>query len=177
MADDTRDLKPAAVDAALGEMKLQGDGSPDEGEDTIMVNGKHEESSTPSYLKRSRSPTPAMKQSVSQSPVKEGSASQTPRSQDEEEEEEIIGGDITVTVEPGKAPKLSRKSSQKVISRPPILYDDMPDSTEEASTGFQIIKDCIYGSKHMGSSEHDALDCDCSEQWSEFIWSQKEVLY
>ena len=92
-------------------------------------------------------------------------------------EEEIIGGDITVTVEPGKAPKLSRKSSQKVISRPPILYDDMPDSTEEASTVFQIIKDCIYGSKHMGSSEHDALDCDCSEQWSEFIWSQKEVLY
>ncbi|KAH7418501.1 hypothetical protein BKA64DRAFT_200885 [Cadophora sp. MPI-SDFR-AT-0126] len=167
MADDTRDPKPAAVDAALGEMKLQGDGSPEDQEDTIMVNGKQEESSTPSYMKRSRSSTPAIKQSASQSPVKRESASQTPRSQDEdEEEEETIGGDITVTVEPGKAPKLSRKSSQKVISRPPILYNDMPDSTEEASTVFQLIKDCIYGSKHMGSSEHDALDCDCSEQWS-----------
>ncbi|KAL5326633.1 hypothetical protein ACEPPN_004320 [Leptodophora sp. 'Broadleaf-Isolate-01'] len=168
MADDTRDPKPAAVDAALEDMKLQEGGSPDEEGDTIMVNGKHEESSTPSYLKRSRSSTPAIKQSTSQSPFQRGSASQTPRSQDEEEDEgeETIGGGITVTVEPGKAPKLSRKSSQKVIPRPPTLYSDMPDSTEEASTVFQLIKDCIYGSKHMGSSEHDALDCDCSEQWS-----------
>ncbi|KAH7360841.1 hypothetical protein BKA65DRAFT_391942 [Rhexocercosporidium sp. MPI-PUGE-AT-0058] len=165
MADDTRDPKPGAVDAALEDMKLQEGGSPDEEEDTIMVNGKHEEVSTSSSIKRSRSSTPAIKQSASQSPLQRGSASQTPRSQDDEEEE-IIGGGITVTVEPGKAPKLSRKSSQKVISRPPTLYDDMPDSTEEASTVFQLIKDCIYGSKHMGSSEHDALDCDCSEQWN-----------
>lgn len=168
MADDTRDPKSGAVDAALGEIKLQEGGSPDEGEDTIMVNGRHDESSTPSYLKRSRSSTPAVKQYGSQSPFQRGSASQTPKSEDDGEEE-TIGGGITVTVEPGKTPKLSRKSSQKVISRPPTLYSDFPDSTEEASTVFQLIKDCIYGSKHMGSSEHDALDCDCSEQWSEYF--------
>ncbi|KAL2074301.1 hypothetical protein VTL71DRAFT_8079 [Oculimacula yallundae] len=165
MADDTRDLNPGAVDAALEEMKLQEGGSPGGDDDTIMVNGNHGGSSTPRNLQRSRSLSPAMKQSASQSPVQNGSARQTPRSQDEEEEE-IIGGDITVTVEPGKAPKLSRKSSQKVISRPPILFNDIPDSTEEASEVFQVIKDCIYGSKNMGFSEHDALDCDCSEQWS-----------
>ncbi|CZT08139.1 related to histone-lysine N-methyltransferase [Rhynchosporium agropyri] len=164
MADDTRNL-PEAVDSALEEMKLQEGGSPVEDGDTIMVNGHHEDSSAPRNLQRSHSSSPAIKQSASQSPGRDRSASQTPRIQ-EEEEKETIGGGIVVTVEPGKAPKLSRKSSQKVISRPPPLYNDIADSTEEASEIFQVIKDCIYGSKHMGSSEHDALDCDCSEQWS-----------
>jgi histone-lysine N-methyltransferase SETD2 len=107
------------------------------------------------------------RKSRSQSPIKKQSASQTPKSEDDEEE--IIGGDITFTVEPGKAPKLSRKSSQKVVARPPNLFDDVEDSTEEAVTVFQVIKECIYGAKNMGNSEHDILDCDCSEQWSEYL--------
>ena len=107
------------------------------------------------------------RKSRSQSPIKKQSASQTPKSEDDEEE--IIGGDITVTVEPGKAPKLSRKSSQKVVARPPNLFDDVEDSTEEAVTVFQVIKECIYGAKNMGNSEHDILDCDCLEQWSEYL--------
>lgn len=169
MADDTRDPKPEAVDAALEEMKLEEQVALDEGRDTIMVNGNQNgEASTPGYLKRSRSSTPAVKNSASQSPLPRESASQTPKSPDDEEEE-TISGDITVTVEPGKGPKLLRKSSQKVISRPPPLFNDRPDATEEACKVFQLIKDCIYGSKHMGSSEHDALDCDCHEEWSEYL--------
>ena len=168
MADDTRDRKPEGVDAALGDMKLEGD-SPD-GQDTFAINGAYEQAPTPGSYKRSPSTTPGPNNSTTESPIKKQSASQTPKS---EYDEEIISGDITVTVEPGKAPKLSRKSSQKVISRPAALFDDFEDATEEAISVFQVIKDCIYGSKYMGYSEHDALDCDCSEEWRKHLQHPK----
>ncbi|KAF7879363.1 hypothetical protein EAF04_000559 [Stromatinia cepivora] len=161
MADGTREIQPEAVDAALGEMKLE------EGiEVQEFANGTNGEISTPTGIKRSPSNTPGLVNSPSQTPSRKQSTSQTPKSGDEEDEE-IIGGDITLTVEPGKAPKLSRKSSQKVIPRPPPLFNDLPDSTEEAASVFQVIKDCIYGAKHMGASDHDALDCDCPEEYSD----------
>jgi len=59
--------------------------------------------------------------------------------------------------------KSSRKTSQKM--RAPVLFDHLADATEEALTHFQRIKDCIYGSKHLGSHDQDALDCECSEDW------------
>ncbi|KAK3357121.1 histone-lysine N-methyltransferase, H3 lysine-36 specific [Lasiosphaeria hispida] len=62
-------------------------------------------------------------------------------------------------------PKLSRKASQKVVRNPPPLFDHLPDVTGEACTTFQVIGDCLYGAKGMGGSEHDALDCDCTEEW------------
>ncbi|KAK5652484.1 hypothetical protein OQA88_10386 [Cercophora sp. LCS_1] len=65
------------------------------------------------------------------------------------------------------APKLSRKASQKVVRAPPTLFDHLPDVTEESCSTFQVINDCLYGAKNMGSSEHDALDCDCAEEWRE----------
>lgn len=166
MADDTRDTKAEKVDEALGDMKLEEEASPLNGFDTIAVGAAHSHSPTPGSIK-SRSSTPAQQKSESHSPVKGQSASQTPKSE-QAGDEETIGGDITVTVEPGKAPKLSRKQSQKVVHRPPPLFDNLPDVTGEAIEVFQVIKDCIYGSKYMGSSEHDALDCDCSEEWSKF---------
>lgn len=163
MADDTRDIRPEEVDAALGDMKLE-EGKLQNGTgDTIIVNGESKHESTYGRSKRSRSSTPAVVESRSQSP-KRKSTSATPKS--ELEDEETIAADITITVEPGKVPKLSRKSTQKVIARPPTLFTDLPDATAEAGSVFQRIKDCIYGSKYMGSSEHDALDCDCSEEWS-----------
>jgi hypothetical protein len=163
MADDTRDIKPEAVDEALGEMKLEEPSSPTA--DSSAVNGSSTEAHAPNDIKRSLSTSPGLSKSRSQSPIKKQSASQTPKSEGDREEE-TLSADITVTVEPGKAPKLSRKSSQKIVSRPPTLFKEVPDVTDEATTIFQVIKDCIYGSKYMGYSEHDALDCDCSEEWS-----------
>ncbi|KAF9874023.1 SET domain-containing protein [Colletotrichum karsti] len=64
-------------------------------------------------------------------------------------------------------PKLSRKASQKPVKREAPLFTDLPDVTEAASDTFQVIPDCLYGSKHMGSSEHDALDCDCRSEWQD----------
>ncbi|RYC60809.1 hypothetical protein CHU98_g5401 [Xylaria longipes] len=61
-------------------------------------------------------------------------------------------------------PKLSRKASQKLSLRPTILTD-LPDVTTESCEHFQVIPDCLYGSKSLGSTDHDSLDCDCSEEW------------
>ncbi|KAK5046970.1 histone methyltransferase set2, partial [Cryomyces antarcticus] len=80
------------------------------------------------------------------------------------EREEIIGGDITLKLELGKAPKLARTTSHKVVTRPPQLFSDLPDATSEATRSFQRIPDCIYGAKYLGSTE-PALECDCTEEW------------
>ncbi|KAJ4264908.1 histone methyltransferase set2 [Fusarium torreyae] len=62
--------------------------------------------------------------------------------------------------------KLSRKASQKLAtSREPVLFDHLPDMTAESCNYFQIIPDCLYGSKHLGSTDNDALDCECREEW------------
>ncbi|CAK7213220.1 histone methyltransferase set2 [Sporothrix curviconia] len=71
------------------------------------------------------------------------------------------------------APRLSRKSSsiQKTSrSATPslkpgrILFDHLPDATAEATSKFQVISDCLYGSKNMGLSDLESLDCDCAEE-------------
>jgi hypothetical protein len=161
MTADTPDLKEEEVDEALGEMKLE-----EQGPSTAVANGTSLPAHTLNGFKKSATTTPELSKSEPQSPTARASASQTPESEDGEEES--ITGDITVLVAPGEALKLSRKPSQKVISRPAALFDHLPDVTIEATDVFQIIKDCIYGSKYMGYSEHDALDCDCSEEWSEY---------
>lgn len=67
-----------------------------------------------------------------------------------------------------KASKPSRKASQKAeMSREPVLYDDLPDVTEDSCSNFQVIPDCLYGSKHLGSTDNDSFDCDCNQEWRE----------
>jgi [histone H3]-lysine36 N-trimethyltransferase len=158
MSDDGVDKKPEGVDTALSDMKLEE--SQDVPLDNIKMNGNAEHSPTPTATKDSRSPSLGESNSLT-------SAAQTPKSEGNEHEE-ILAGEIAVKLEPGKPPKLSRKSSQKVMSHPPPLFDHLPNATTEAVSTFQVIRDCIYGSKYMSSSEHDALGCDCSEDWSEY---------
>ncbi|KAK4165379.1 putative histone-lysine N-methyltransferase, H3 lysine-36 specific SET2 [Cladorrhinum sp. PSN259] len=74
-------------------------------------------------------------------------------------------GDSASTPDYGPAPKSSRKPNQKMAKSPPPLFDHLPDVTAEACSIFQVINDCMYGSRGMGSSDHDALDCDCTEEW------------
>lgn len=99
-------------------------------------------------------------QSRTQSPMKSESLPQTPNGKTVS----FVGGDITVKLEPGKAPKLARTSSQKIISRPPPLFNDEPDMYQEATSTFDVIQDCIYAAKWLGSTEH-AMDCDCREEY------------
>ncbi|UPK93453.1 hypothetical protein LCI18_004388 [Fusarium solani-melongenae] len=65
-----------------------------------------------------------------------------------------------------KPPRLSRKASQKLAAtREPVLFDHLPNVTTESYNFFQVIPDCLYGSKHLGSTDNDSLDCECREEW------------
>ncbi|TQS39174.1 hypothetical protein Golomagni_00305 [Golovinomyces magnicellulatus] len=99
--------------------------------------------------------------SRSHSPIIKTNASQTP----EYENNENIESKIANVNAPEKASKLPRIFKKGSTRTTPLLHD-LPDVTDEAVSSFQLIKECIYGSKYMGSSgDHDALDCDCSEEW------------
>ncbi len=63
-----------------------------------------------------------------------------------------------------KPAKASRKASQPP-PRDPMLYGALPDMTTDSCETFQVIPDCLYGSKHLGSTDHDSFDCDCSQEW------------
>ena len=113
-------------------------------------------------------------QSASHTPVKRRSVSPSLSSSlppgqkaSSAELEEVVRGDITLKLEPGKPPRLSRSASQKVVARPPRLFTDEPDRTEEATKTFTVIADCLYASKALGSTE-PALECDCVEEWGKF---------
>lgn len=81
-----------------------------------------------------------------------------------EKKEEVVGGDMTVKMEPGQPPKMSRSTSQKVASRSPQLFNHVPDSTDEAKSTFTVMEACTYSNKWLGYTEH-AMECDCAEEW------------
>ena len=98
------------------------------------------------------------------SPPKTEIPTQSP-STGSEKHEEIVGGDVTVKLEPGHPPKLARTSSQKIISKPAPLFHGCPSKTEESKNTFQVLEQCSYTLKHIGSTEHGSMDCDCAEEW------------
>jgi histone-lysine N-methyltransferase SETD2 len=77
--------------------------------------------------------------------------------------------DSASTPDGTQPPKPSRKASQKPPPRPTALLADLPDMTAESCEHFQVIPDCLYGSKSLGSTDHDSLDCDCSEEWRMYL--------
>lgn len=107
---------------------------------------------TPSGIKRqSRSPNKRQQSAFDSPGVKS-------------EQEETIGGEVTLKLEPGKPPKLARSTSHKVEKRPPPLFFDYKDKTAEARASFNTLEECTYGNKYLGTTEH-ALECDCTEEW------------
>lgn len=79
-----------------------------------------------------------------------------------------LRGDGEDTPSSTKAPKLTRKSSNKAPTRAAPLYDSLPNVTSKACEAFQVIPDCLYGSKNLGSTDNDSFDCDCREEWREY---------
>lgn len=73
------------------------------------------------------------------------------------------------TPTPGKPSKLSRSSSHKTPTRSAPLYDNLPNVTTKACAAFQVIPDCLYGSKNLGSTDNDSFDCECREEWRKCI--------
>ena len=165
MADNKERVKSEAADAelSLAAVKLESDRTSDEEAlDTIRLGSSKLETSTPQD--HVASPAELAGKPKMYIPVKSQSPAPSPGSE-RAEREEMVGGDITIELEPGKAPKLSRTASQKVLARPPPLFDHLPDDTSLATSTFQVIPDCIYGSKNMGSSDQEALGCECAEEW------------
>lgn len=156
-----RDAKMAqSLTADVKELKIKGN------KDTASASNSRSSSATADEQSQtagaSNTPRFKMRQQNSESPADYLNASHS--AVVKPGEVETIGGDITVTVEPGKAPKISRKASQKIIAQPPTLLSHLPDATDEATSSFDILTDCHYASRSLGSTEQ-ALECDCSEEW------------
>ena len=106
--------------------------------------------------------TPVGTKKASRSPGKMEAVSRLPVLKTEEEE--IVGGEVTLKQEPGKQPKLSRTTSHKVEKRAPQLFLEYPDATADATKTFTVLTDCSYTPKDLGTTDV-VLDCDCSEEW------------
>ena len=161
MSDDEQDKTPTAVEDGIKEMKIKkGDSSDEEGLGTIrlaQIKGASGSNSS------AASPRKTGDRVLRQSPVKSQNMAGSP-SLAKDELEEIVGGEVTLKMEPGQPPKLARSVSQKVVTRSASLFDDYPDKTVEASSTFQIMHECSYSAKYLGSTEH-AMECDCTEEW------------
>jgi histone-lysine N-methyltransferase SETD2 len=159
MSDNQVD-RAAELGPELRAIKLEGGASPaGAGADHTAQVKVEDDGRTPTPV---HMPARVKSRSKSQSPAKQPpSDASTPRT---DAQEEMLGGEITLKMEPGKAPKLSRTASQKIVTRPPPLYLDLPDATQEAVSSFDVLTKCTYANKHIGTTEH-ALECDCPEEW------------
>ena len=63
--------------------------------------------------------------------------------------------------------KTSRPMSKKSAAGAAMMFDDLADATDEATTSFTVIHSCTYSNKFLGYTEH-AMECDCSEEWGMF---------
>ncbi|PGG95870.1 hypothetical protein AJ79_09829 [Helicocarpus griseus UAMH5409] len=161
---DDEDVQPEAVADAVTAMKIKRDNSPDSTPiDNIAATDSADDHANGTVSVKKASPAKSSSRSKSQSET----SSPTEKSEDELPEEKVAGS-ITVKLEPGQPPKLARTSSQKVVPRAAPLFNHLPDSTEEATSTFQLMDSCTYASKYMGYTEH-AMECDCTEEWDSVV--------
>ncbi len=155
MTEHKRPRKPKGIENGVEELHI-------ENRDTRDRLGKEiKEEATNST---GSSPRDTRMKSSSQSPIKTDKPTKSP-STGIEKHEEIVGGEITVKLEPGHPPKLARSSSHKIVSKPPPLFHDHPSKTDESKKTFHVLEQCSYTSKYIGSTEHGSMDCDCAEEW------------
>ncbi|KAE8144855.1 histone-lysine N-methyltransferase, H3 lysine-36 specific [Aspergillus avenaceus] len=162
---DYADRQSESVTDAVIAMKLE----PDRARDAPTFNGGVVDTENPNGVSRSPSTTAQDNYAT----VKSRASSQSSPKQEEEQDENVnmeekVGGGIVVKQEPGQPPKLTRSSSQKVVARPPQLFLNLPNSTAEARTTFELMETCTYANKYMGYTEH-AMECDCTEEWEQSI--------
>jgi len=83
---------------------------------------------------------------------------------------ELIKGEVSIKMERGDSqPKLSRSSTQRVTKRMPMLFNELPDKTEEAKKTFGLMKACTYSPKWLADSgqEDEVMSCECRASFSE----------
>lgn len=173
MADEESAVKQEDVES-LGRMHLKEEADDDDMDmDTIAVaESVKQERSAPTSGAVTGSATPTNIKRQSRSPVKANGMTQSPAVKFEQQE--TVGGDVTLKLEPGKPPKLARTTSHKVEKRPPALFSDYEDKTKEATSVFNILTECTYANKYLGTTE-SALECDCAEEWGKSPYHTKAL--
>ena len=169
MADtDGDDVKKEGLEVEVRDMKLEQEGDVGMGTIPTAESVKQERSAS---VAGSRTSTPRGVKRQSLSPVKPESMAQSPAVKDEDDTK--VGGDVELRLDANDRPKLLRKQSHKVARRPPPLFLDYEDKTAEATSTFNILTECVYANKSLGTTEH-ALECDCAEEWGK---SNHQVFY
>jgi len=69
-----------------------------------------------------------------------------------------------------KSGKKSKGAAAPSVKYEPPLYGHLPDATADATSTFEVIKQCIYSSKTIGDSGHDSetMVCECEPQFRKF---------
>lgn len=148
------------------DMRLKEEDEDIDMDDIPRATSVKEEASAAASRASSGVATPSGSKRQSKSPTKQESAYNSPAPK--AEQEETIGGEVTLKLEPGKPPKLARSTSHKVEKRPPQLFHDYEDKTNEAKGTFSTLSECTYANKFLGTTEH-ALECDCAEEWGKLF--------
>lgn len=164
MAEGGAEVKQETVES-MRDMHLKeetDDGDVDMDTIALAEPGKTERSTS---ANETGAATPTESKRLSRSPTKSNNMAQSPATK--QEQEETVGGGVTLKLEPGKPPKLARTTSTKVERRPPALFNDYEDKTAEATSVFTVLPECTYANKHLGTTE-TALECDCAEEWGKW---------
>lgn len=162
MPDYKRSVSHSTIEAGVEEIRLESDQRSKEWGGTRIHDLQRKPTSH-----NSPSRTGVDMKSTSQSPVKNGhmSGDTTPGT---DHHEEVVAGEVAVSIESGYPPKLVRSVSQKIVARSPPLFTDHADKSTEAQKHFEMIPACTYSNKYIGSTEH-GMDCDCVEEWGKTI--------
>ncbi|GAB7365377.1 hypothetical protein MBLNU230_g6455t1 [Neophaeotheca triangularis] len=163
MADEPTDNKQGEIESDVRDMHIKEEASDMDMDTPEGADAVKKERSRSQGLSRNGTSTPKATGGSSRSSVKPENIEESP-ALSVDEDEETVGGDIILKQEPGKAPKLTRSTSHKVEKRPPPLFLDYDDRTEEAVSTFEVISQCTYANKYLGTTE-TALECDCAEEW------------
>ena len=117
--------------------------------------------------RRTKTSTPVGQRDIPRKGIRRVASNSTPSTPTlKPEQEDMVGGDITVKVEPGQAPKLTRSSAKKLPLRPAPKFLDVQDAGPETRKGFDVLATCTYANKFLGLTD-PALECDCQEEWGE----------
>ncbi|PPJ57103.1 hypothetical protein CBER1_00612 [Cercospora berteroae] len=156
---DDSEIKQDLLESEVREMKLKEE---EEGVDMDTIPLSTAATKEVNSGLASGSGTPSSMKRRSKSPIKSRASADSPAIKTDDEE--TIGGEVTLKTEPGKPPKLSRTTSHKIEKRSARLYFDHADTTEESKSTFEVLPQCTYANKLLGTTEH-ALECDCVEEW------------
>ena len=167
----SRSPSPDQVEEAIEDLKIKSESS-DEEEATITLsdpkcNTASAELESPLSDDMPGKRIPMKKTSKIHTPKtpQPSATPKTPKVEMDQAREELIGGEITVKLEEGKPPKLARNSTKKIAAAPVVTFDDLPNKTDEATQGFDVIRDNIYANKSIGRTDEDIYECECEEEW------------